>query len=1461
MNDHTIGVDVGSVAASVAVVSNSDRVVWSGYRPHHGRPAEALDLLFRSLRHALPTLPDELPVAATVETPRFFRADTRVDSVVAHVRAARMRHPDCRSLLVVGGARFFLVRFRADGSYVNMRGSSSCAAGTGSFLDQQARRLDLGTPDSGDDCTNEGCVGAAELSRLAMQSDGQRPHIASRCSVFAKTDLIHAQQEGYSLPQICDGLCHGLARNLINTVAQDDRVAEPVVFAGGVSRNEAVCRHIEEIIGVPLRVDRDSNVYGAIGAALEAAVADPASSDARTSAPDGQAAPTDGAFPGRQFPPLRDRIDTTGMGERSYQYEPLELHESSYPDFDSHRCAVYVAQGAASGKSVEVDLYEAAASTSTSTGARLAVRIGIDIGSTSTKAMLVTEDGTAVAGFYTRTSGAPVRAVQAVFEAVDAAATDEGWDLEILGVATTGSGRSFVGAIVGADLVLDEISAHARAAVEIDPRTDTIIEIGGQDAKFTTLERGVVTFSHMNTVCAAGTGSFLEEQASKLGVPLSDYAGLAEGVRAPLASDRCTVFMERDINNYLNRGYTAREILAAALHSVRENYLHKVASVIGDHVCFQGATAKNRALVAAFEQKLGKPITVSLYCHLTGAYGAALVLADEAREAAGRGYASKFRGLELFRERVPVETEVCTLCANTCRIRLATVQGERVAFGFLCGRDYETDHRVSENTSGYDLLRDRARTLRQVSGYVSTPIAGERAEGQPRVLIGIPSGLYLAEAQPFWETFFAVLGLPVVTSRAMHGIVGRGRRVAGAEFCAPMMQFHGEVDRLLEVATHVFVPVQLSGTGSARIDEVPVRSYCYYSQMVSSIVGELESGAHGSRFIRPLIDLADRGTTVDELHRALQHVCRKSGFGGPTRGDVARAFDRATQVARNYARQLAVRFSELRRQEPDRLDVVLVGRPYTVLSREMNHRIPELFGKHGARVFFQDMVAVGSRDTETVAGLLSEVPWSYASRVLEVAAACGRTPGLYPVLVTSFKCSPDSFIVDYFKQILTAHDKPYLILQLDDHDSTVGYETRIEAALRAFRNHHRRPAPTTGIHHMRAPVGPVLSPSMDGKTVLFPRWDGMTNRLLVAGLRSRGIDTRLLPEDQITIQRAMRTNSGQCIPVNIIAEECLDYVREHDLDPERTVLWMPKAKWACNIPLYPHHIKSLFDAAGVPIGVYSGDFTMRDISIGATYDAYFAYLFGGMLRRLGCMIRPYETTAGETNRIIAESMAYLDDVFSSGSSKSDAWEDVVTRLVAVERDTSRRRSQVAVFGDLYVRDNDTANQNLLETIEQAGGEVVTTPYSDYVKVIANAHFRKLWRNRELIQWGTLRAVHAVLTTVERRFYRPLSDLMPDGPDDVSMQDIDAELAEFGMRSEQSGESVENVLKIFHILRHHPDVSLFVQASPAFCCPSLVTEALASRVQRLTGVPVVSVTYDGTGTFQNEIIVPYLKLAG
>jgi predicted CoA-substrate-specific enzyme activase len=284
----------------------------------------------------------------------------------------------------------------------------------------------------------------------------------------------------------------------------------------------------------------------------------------------------------------------------------------------------------------------------------------------------------------TYTAGKPLSAVKSVSKLLKTF-RHKCPEITIAGVGTTGSGRKFIGKIINADLIIDEITSHARAAFELNPLTDTIIEIGGQDAKFTLMNNGSVTFSQMNSVCPAGTGSFLYEQARKMGCSLSDYSGNTENVSAPLASDRCTVFMERDISQLFNNGYSVNEILATALHSVTENYLKKVAveASIGQNICFQGATAKNKSLIAAFEQRLNKPVYVSEYCHLTGALGTAIMLQEEHLRSTG------FRGLGICREEINIETETCSLCTNNCCISLAAVWRKVIS----CA-DATTEHNI-----------------------------------------------------------------------------------------------------------------------------------------------------------------------------------------------------------------------------------------------------------------------------------------------------------------------------------------------------------------------------------------------------------------------------------------------------------------------------------------------------------------------------------------------------------------------------------------------------------------------------------------------------------------------------------------------------------------------------------------------------------------------------------------------
>ena len=441
-----------------------------------------------------------------------------------------------------------------------------------------------------------------------------------------------------------------------------------------------------------------------------------------------------------------------------------------------------------------------------------------------------------IAGFYTYTAGKPLSAVKSIFEAIENYFRKTGNGIRIAGVGTTGSGRKFIGEIINADLIIDEITSHARAAWELNPQTDTIIEIGGQDAKFTLMNNGNVTFSQMNSVCAAGTGSFLHEQARKLGCSLSDYARKAENVSAPLASDRCTVFMERDISQLFNNGYTENEILATALHSVTENYLKKVGveASIGQNICFQGATAKNRSLVAAFEQRLKKPIHVSKYCHLTGALGTAIMLQEKHIKK------TAFRGIGIFREEITIETETCNLCTNNCCISLANVSGEKVAYGFMCGRDYGTNHYISSNRSGFDLLENR----KKIFSFKSGP------EYREEITVGIPAALHLFEELSLWKRFFNNLSIRTITSENYPDPLKTGKSLAGAEFCAPINSIFGHVVYLSDKVDYIFLPVLLHNREKSKESE---GQYCYYTQFSASLIYTLKINNIPDKCLSPFL--------------------------------------------------------------------------------------------------------------------------------------------------------------------------------------------------------------------------------------------------------------------------------------------------------------------------------------------------------------------------------------------------------------------------------------------------------------------------------------------------------------------------------------------------------------------------------------------------------------------------------
>jgi predicted CoA-substrate-specific enzyme activase len=1452
MSKNILGIDIGSVSIALAVIDENSRIVQTFYSFHKGQIAGCLSKILEGI-----DLSQIKSIGYTSSTPKILKFGKITDTRVAYITTAKMLQPDLHALLIIGAEKFGLVSFNKNGEYQSYKSNTSCAAGTGSFLDQQAERLNL--------------ENIQEFSSLAYANKGNFPLIASRCAVFAKTDLIHAQQEGYSLAEICDGLSFGLAKNIVDTVFLNN-TCRSVTAAGGVALNKAVIKHIEELGGLKITVDPYANVYGAIGAAVNCKE-DHITEDEKISS-------------------TEDIIQAEKKEKKSY-YPPLELFMSDYPDFDSAGKYKFQSKYFQAMKAVEVDLY-----ISPEKNSIIPVYMGIDIGSTSTKAVLIDENKVVIAGLYTYTSGQPLPAIQIIFEAIRDLEVQHQIKFNVISAGTTGSGRKFVGKILGADIMLDEITAHARAAFELDPETDTIIEIGGQDSKFTIMNNGTVTFSVMNNVCAAGTGSFIEEQAKRLGCSLKDYSLHAEKAMAPLSSDRCTVFMERDLNHYLNEGYTVDEILASVLHSIRDNYLSKVAlkGQIGNKIFFQGATAKNKALIAAFEQKLQKPIMVSRYCHLTGALGTALELSDK------KVIATKFRGLDIYKKEIPVRSEICRICTNNCKLKVAEIDNEIEAYGFLCGRDYQVNKFVKNPLVQFQLINKRKEIFR------FRPSSHEK-----KITIGIVAGLHLFEEIPFWRKFFDLLSINTVTSEDYMTAVKDGKNLSGAEFCAPIAAMYGHVDYLIQNADYIFLPVYLEETQESNNMN---KQYCYYTQFVSSVISVHKHFAYRKKILSPVLK-----SRQDELfgEYELFKMLKSIGLKDIRFMQVTKAYD----YAKKHFIALEKKWQRLYQDEindTNDIHVMLLGRPYTVLSPAMNNHIPEIIEKNGIKTFFMDMLPYNPAEVTKSEELLKVIKWKFASKILYAAEQIAKTENCYPVLITSFKCTPDSFVIEYFKEILNQHKKPYLILQLDEHDSAVGYETRIEAGIRSFRNHYEKEKTANhkkrirekeesellnhsnnngnnnkswdeyirslmneasetlrlygidfkkfnnllqrnGIPETIFPK-PLISGSdnLKNKTLLLPSWDPYVGPLLEAILKNSGIDARLISDTNESIQRSLTYNTGQCLPLNIIVQNAIDYIEINKLNPAKTVLWLVESHLACNFNMFPYYAKKLFNNYGKGLentSVYLGDWVFYDVSMQTAINVYLSFMFGGYIKKIGCKIRPYEKITGSTDAVIEKAFSTLYHVFKSGKPKDKAIEMIVNDFEAIETE-STNRPKVAIFGDLYVRDNDLMNQNLIKTIEDNGGEVITTPYSEYIKIVADPRNKRSLKEGRYLEYAKTRFLTSLIPLVEEKYNNIFYRIIEKSQNGKSQANIEDWLDKFGINLLHSGESFDNILKIHSLIQQHPDISLFIQTNPSYCCPSLVTEAMQSRIEEMTGVPVVNIEYDGTSGLKNDDIIPYLK---
>jgi len=570
-----LGIDIGSLTVKVVAVDGQSQDVVGVYLPSHGAP---LRTVLSALEEILKEFPPERIKATgiTGSGGRFIGEllpAQYVNELVAQTRAVELYHPEARTVIEIGGQDSkLLVLEERDGRLVlvDFALNTQCAAGTGSFLEQQATQLGLAIE---------------EFSEFAAQAKDP-PYIAGRCAVFAKSDIVHLQQVGTPLTEIFGGLCMALARNFCSDVAQGRPFHKPILFQGGVSKNQGMVRAFEAVLGLrpgELVIPEHQVLMPAIGAALIAG---------------------ERAEDGIRWENARERL----------------LQAAYEEEAGVARLGRLVAGEASPIRNSFPGLK-----------GRTPGFVGIDVGSISTKVVAIDAEGKLLAKVYLRTRADPLGATG---ECLRVLGEKVGKKLDVHGAGVTGSGRELVARYVGADVVKNEITTQARAAAAIDPEVDTVFEIGGQDSKYIRIEDGIVVDFTLNKACAAGTGSFLEEQAARLGISVEELVEPALSSPRPVRlGERCTVFMESDLIHHQQRGAAKGDLAAGLAYSIAINYLNRVVGdkPIGKRILFQGGVAGNRAVVAAFEKLLERRITVPPHFEVTGALGVALIAQEMLR--------------------------------------------------------------------------------------------------------------------------------------------------------------------------------------------------------------------------------------------------------------------------------------------------------------------------------------------------------------------------------------------------------------------------------------------------------------------------------------------------------------------------------------------------------------------------------------------------------------------------------------------------------------------------------------------------------------------------------------------------------------------------------------------------------------------------------------------------------------
>lgn len=965
-----LGIDVGSTTVKAAVIDENNKILYSSYVRHFARVKETV---LSELGVIRAEFGGEYAVSITGSAGLGLSQRSGINfvqEVQAAFIAIRKIYPDTDAAIELGGEDAKII-FVTGGAEQRMNGS--CAGGTGAFIDQMATLLN---------------VSVEEMDELALKAKKTYP-IASRCGVFAKSDIQPLLNQGADKADIAASIFQAVVDQTVSGLAQGRRITGKVLFLGGPlyfikGLRNAFVKTLKLVDGDAV-FPENAPCFMAIGAAYHSVGIQPESIDEII----------------RKIENVRESGEIV-TGKRLFS------SKQEYAEFvKRHRATDLEFADISSYKG---DCY-----------------LGIDSGSTTTKLIVITPDCRILWSHYQSNNGQPLDIVVAKLKEFFALC---GGRLKIRGSAVTGYGEDLIKSSIKADFGIVETVAHFKAAMHFNPKVDFIIDIGGQDIKCFKIKNGAIDNIMLNEACSSGCGSFIQTFARAMGMEINKFSEKGLYAEHPVElGSRCTVFMNSAVKQAQKEGASVDDISAGLSSSIVKNAVYKVirassADELGENIVVQGGTFLNDAVLRSFEMETGKQVIRPGIAGLMGAFGAALYAKENVR---GESTTATPEEIENFSYKS--QSANCRGCTSNCNINVIRFgDGRR----FISGNKCERGAGLKQASDEFDIFAYKQRRLPEcVHGVRAKRIRGK---------VGLPLQLGMYEQLPIWAGFFETLGFEVALSdKSTRELYFKGQHtVVSDTACYPAKLMHGHIESLLDAGVDfIFLPCEsynLDEHCSTNHYNCPV--VAYYPELLKANNDRL----NGENFIMPYIDLNMRKSTVKKLAEALSRYKIK-------KSEIAAALDEGFERLEKYRADVKTKADEiLWRAELDKKQIiVLAGRPYH-LDGEINHGINKLLTSLGLAVLSED--AVFERGGKVKVDVLNQ--WTYHARLYRAADFVAKRKNVNLVQLVSFGCGLDAITTDEVRTILERNGKLYTQIKIDEINNLGVVKIRLRSMLAAI---------------------------------------------------------------------------------------------------------------------------------------------------------------------------------------------------------------------------------------------------------------------------------------------------------------------------------------------------------------------------------------------------------------------------